>query len=116
MGFAVRGSTGFDTSMLNVLEDHRGDIARLCSRVGARRLDVFGSATRADFDQAESDLDFVVDFDALPPTQYADAYFTLKEGLEAMLGRRVDLVTEAGLENPYFRERILGERQPLYAP
>jgi len=115
MGFAAGEKTGFDTSMLNVLEDHRGDIARLCSRVGARRLDVFGSATRADFDHAESDLDFVVDFDPLPPTQYADAYFTLKEGLEAMLGRPVDLVTEAGLENPYFRARVLGERQPLYA-
>jgi predicted nucleotidyltransferase len=101
--------------MNNVIEQHRDEVVALCKRVGARRLDAFGSAVRADFDLATSDLDFLVEFDQLPPGRYADAYFALKESLEALFGRPVDLITEASLENPYFRERVQAERQAVYA-
>jgi hypothetical protein len=99
----------------NIIDQHRKEVATLCRRAGARRLDVFGSAARADFDPASSDLDFYVEFDELPPAKYADAYFALKESLEALFGRPVDLITEASLENPYFRERVEAERQAVYA-
>lgn len=101
--------------MTNLIEQYRDQVAALCRRTGALRLDVFGSAVRSDFDPATSDLDFLVEFDDLPPVKYADAYFALKESLEALFGRPVDLITEASLENPYFRERVQAERQPLYA-
>ncbi|MBI2312891.1 MAG: nucleotidyltransferase domain-containing protein [Betaproteobacteria bacterium] len=101
--------------MANVIDQHRDEVATLCRRAGARRLDAFGSAVRADFDPATSDLDFLVEFDEVPPAQYAKAYFALKEGLEALFGRPVDLVTEASLANPYFRERVAAERRTVYA-
>jgi predicted nucleotidyltransferase len=101
--------------MNNVIEQHRDEVVALCKRVGARRLDAFGSAVRADFDLATSDLDFLVEFDQRSPGRYADAYFALKESLEALFGRPVDLITEASLENPYFRERVQAERQAVYA-
>ena len=56
-----------------------------------------------------------MDFDDLPPPSYAQAYFTLKESLERLFGRPVDLVTSSSVENPYFRERIDAERKPVYA-
>ncbi len=101
--------------MTNLIEKHRKEVADLCRRAGALRLDVFGSAARSDFDRASSDLDFLVEFDHLSPVQYANAYFTLKESLEALFQRPVDLVTVAGLENPYFRDRVLSERKLVYA-
>jgi predicted nucleotidyltransferase len=101
--------------MTNLIEQHREEVAALCRRTGARRLDVFGSAARADFDPTGSDLDFLVEFDDLPPAKYADAYFSLKESLEALFDRPVDLVTHAGLENPYFRDRVIAERKLVYA-
>ena len=42
-----------------------------------RRLDAFGSVVRADFSPERSDIDLVVEFDALPPSALAEAYFTL---------------------------------------
>ena len=51
----------------------------------------------------------------MPPAAYAEAYFTLKEGLESLFGRPVDLVTNSGLANPFFRERIVAERRTVYA-
>ena len=99
----------------NAIQRHRALIAVLCRRNGARRLDLFGSATRDDFDAQHSDLDFLVEFENLEPAQYAQAYFALKEGLERIFERRVDLVTENNLDNPYFRQRVQSERQNLYA-
>lgn len=101
--------------MSNLIEQRKSELIALCRRSGARRLDVFGSAARGDFDAATSDLDFLVAFDDLPPSQYADAFFELKESLESLFGRSVDLLTEASLENPYFRERVYAERKPVYA-
>ena len=101
--------------MDKVIEQHLAEVAALCKRAGARRLDVFGSAARGELDPSASDLDFVVEFDELPPARYADAFFSLKEGLESLFGRPVDLVTEASLANPFFRERVQAEKRAVYA-
>lgn len=101
--------------MDTIIDKYREQVALLCQRTGARQLDAFGSAVRDDFDLEKSDLDFLVEFDPLPPAQYADAYFTLKEGLEALFDRSVDLVTLSSLANPYFRDRVAAERRTLYA-
>ena len=101
--------------MSNAIDVHLDEVAALCRRTGACRLDVFGSAARNDFDPVSSDLDFLVEFDELPPVKYSEAYFTLKEGLEALFERPVDLLTARNLENPYFRARVYAERQPVYA-
>lgn len=101
--------------MRRIVDLYRDEVAILCERAGARSLDAFGSGARADFDPITSDLDFLVEFDELPPTAYADAFFTLKEGLESLFGRPVDLVTVSSLANPFFRARITAERQPVYA-
>lgn len=98
-----------------LLDQKRKEVAELCRHAGARRLDAFGSVVRADFDPARSDLDFLVEFDHAPPATYAQAYFALKAGLESLFGRPVDLITESSLANPYFRQRVTAERQPVYA-
>jgi len=97
------------------IQRDRALVAALCRRQAARRLDLFGSTTRGDFDAQHSDLDFLVEFEDLEPAQYAQAYFALKEGLERIFERPVDLVTENNLGNPYFRQRVQSERQNLYA-
>ena len=86
----------------------------LCRRFHVRQFDLFGSAADGRFDPARSDLDFLVAFEELPDAAYADAYFGLHEGLIALFGRAVDLVTEPALENPYLRRRIEARRQRLF--
>jgi len=62
---------------------------------------LFGSAGTDRLDEATSDIDSLVEFDDTPVSRF-DAYFGLKEDLEALLGRPVDLVSTAAVENPYF--------------
>jgi hypothetical protein len=102
--------------MTPLVESQRTRIAALCRSLGVRRLDVFGSALRDDFDPATSDIDFLVELDHLSPARYADAWLTLNAGLQDLLGRPVDLVTIGAIENPYFQQRVLRTRETLYAP
>lgn len=98
-----------------LLSQKQLEVNALCRRVGARKLDAFGSVVRADFDPLHSDLDFLVEFENALPLDYAEAYFALKEGLEALFGRSVDLLTPNSLANPYLRQRVAGERKSVYA-
>src|SRR5688572_156187 len=85
---------------------HREALERLCRRFHVRRLELFGSAATGSFRPGESDVDFLVEFEQLPPGEYADAYFGLLFGLEDLLGRPIDLVAPEALKNPYFREAV----------
>lgn len=101
--------------MITELAEHRHEVVALCRRFGVRRLDVFGSATSGDFESARSDVDFLVELEPPVGTSRFDAFFGLKEGLEALLGRPVDLVDPSALDNPYFAAMVEETRQELYA-
>ena len=99
-----------------LIESRREEIRALCKRLGIRRLDVFGSAVGSSFDVATSDIDVLVEFDTdRPGFDYFGTYFTLKEGLEQLLGRAVDVVSVTSIRNPYFRDRVMRTRESLYA-
>lgn len=98
-----------------LVADKQDAVSELCRSLHVRRLDLFGSAARHDFDPAHSDLDFLVVFDDLPPVELADAFFALKEGLEKLFHRPVDLVVERAIRNPHFRARLEQERQAVHA-
>lgn len=85
-------------SILALLHERR-DVIR--TRFGARHLGLFGSAARDEL-HAESDVDVLVEFDG--PATY-DAYFSLKDYLEHLLDRPVDLVTNKGLK-PRARKHV----------
>ena len=102
--------------MIADISAHREELQALCRRFHVHRLDVFGSAARGeDFEPARSDLDFLVEFQPLQPGAYVDAFFGLKEGLEELFGRPVDLISAAAIRNPYFRASVERTRAPLYA-
>lgn len=100
--------------MIAELENHRGELAELCARFGVRRLDVFGSAAEGAFDRERSDVDLLVEMGPSDEISRFDAFFGLKEALELLLGRHVDLVDPSALENPYFAASVERTRQGLY--
>ena len=94
---------------------YRRDIAELCRRFRLSRLEVFGSAARGlDFDPGRSDVDLPVSY--LPGHHPGiAAHQDLRDALEGLLGRPVDLVMEAAVENPFIWADIDRSRQPIYA-
>lgn len=100
--------------MLALVQTRKGEIGDLCRRFHVRRLEVFGSAARGDFDPERSDVDFLVEFGSGPHALSLKNYFGLKEALEALLGRPVDLVMPGAVKNPYLRSSIDRSREPVY--
>lgn len=89
------------------------DIDELCKQLGVARLDVFGSANTDKFGP-ESDVDVLVRF-ADTGSGLFNRYFDLKEALERLFGRKVDVVIEDAIKNPYFRESVEESRRNVYA-
>lgn len=92
----------------------REAIARVCRVHGVSRLQVFGSATSGQFSPARSDVDFLVEFAPGAEDAFA-AYFGLKEDLEALVGRRVDLVMANAVRNPHFAASAANGAEEVYA-
>ena len=95
------------------IADNGIEIAALCRKLGVVRLDLFGSATRDELSSA-SDVDVLVQFDRGRGGLFA-RYFDLKEGLESLFGRPVDLVVEDAIKNPYFRQAVERTRKNVFA-
>jgi predicted nucleotidyltransferase len=75
---------------------------------------VFGSALRADFDPNRSDLDLLVEFKAIEPTQLVRVYFDLERQLLEITGKPVDLVMADAVRNRYVRADIDATKQLIY--
>ena len=91
-------------------------LAALCRHYGVLRLELFGSATTDAFDVSHSDLDFVAEFaDPTPTVEYADRFLDFAAELEALLKRRVDVVSAAAIRGSRFADKIAATRQLIYA-
>ena len=102
--------------MIPLVEQHLDAIRALCREYGVARLEIFGSAATGAFDDAQSDVDFIVEY---PPDYdfglWLTRYVELKERLEALLGRPVDLVMAGAPRKPCFIESANQSRRLLYA-
>jgi predicted nucleotidyltransferase len=92
--------------MIALVADKLHEIVELCRELGIRKLDVFGSAVTGEFNPDTSDIDF----DDTVGARYMD----LAVGLEELLGRSIDLVTEQSIRDPFFRAAIEDQRETVY--
>lgn len=84
---------------------HINKIKKLCAENKVRSLFAFGSVTNNQFNP-ESDIDLIVDIDSEDPLEYSDKYFNLKDELQKLLHRKIDLLENKSLKNPYLRKQI----------
>lgn len=101
---------------LGHLELHRSEIEALCSKYGVRKLRVFGSSVREDWSETKSDIDLIAEFGPAPEgINRFEQQFGLQVELEALLGRKVDLVDWAAAKKPIFRQVAESQAQDWYA-
>ncbi len=98
---------------MKIAERNIQQIHEICSLLNVEQLDLFGSAISGEF-KNDSDIDILVRFYRKGGGLF-NRYFELKEQLEAIFGREVDLVVEDAIQNPYFKEEIEKRIMTLYA-
>jgi uncharacterized protein len=88
-------------------------IHRICPGLPVKRLGIFGSALTKDFGPA-SDVDVLVVFEADSKADLFDKYFELKERLEKVFEREVDLIVDRPFKNPVFMDSVETTRTVVY--
>ena len=95
------------------IEKVKPEIERICSRLPVKRLGLFGSAMGQNFSKS-SDVDVLVIFDSVEDVDLFDKYFELKEQLEDVFKRDVDLVVDRKFRNPIFGDIVNKTRTIIY--
>ena len=86
----------------------------LCSSHQVRYIYAFGSSVTDRFDEEKSDIDLLVEVDAEDPVERGEKLMSLWDGLEALFLRKVDLLTDSSLKNPYLRKSIEATKVLIY--
>lgn len=100
--------------MNRILIDRINDLKNLCEIYQVKKMYAFGSVCTDNFNE-NSDIDFLISFDKLSFDQYTTNYFDLHYKLQDLFNRRIDLLTENSLSNPYFIKGVELTKQLIYA-
>lgn len=98
---------------MNLIENNIERISSLCRKHKVGKLFVFGSVLTNRFNEA-SDVDLVVSFNKAEIIDYFDNYFDFKYALEDLLGRKVDLLEEQTIKNPYLKKNVDATKALIY--
>ena len=99
--------------IMSIIENNIEHISYLCSKHHVDSMAVFGSVLTDRFNK-DSDIDFLVSFNAIPAEEYADNYIQLMLSLSELLGHEVDLIEDKAIRNPVFRSNVDRTKKQIY--
>jgi predicted nucleotidyltransferase len=88
--------------------------AALQDNAAVKKLYLFGSALTVRFDENNSDIDMLVETQDISPEEKGEHLIVLWEDLERLFNRKIDLLTENSLRNPYLEREIVKTRKLIY--
>ncbi len=74
----------------------------------------FGSSVTDHFDPSKSDIDVIVELSLKDPIEYGETLLSLWDSLESFFERKVDLLTDESIQNPYLRKSVDHTKQLIY--
>ena len=86
----------------------------LCRSHKVKYLYAFGSSTTGKFNEVTSDIDLIVEVDENDPAKRGDYLISLWDNFEVFFHRKVDLLTEASIRNPYLKDNINSTKRLIY--
>ena len=102
---------------MGLIESNIKKIIELCKIYRVKDLSVFGSILTDRFNE-QSDVDLLVNFESFDPDSlefdYVSNYFNLKDSLEELFNRKVDLIEDGEQLNPLFRANVYQNKKLIY--
>ena len=98
---------------MNLIELNKDKLNELCDTHKVKELYLFGSVLTDKFNET-SDIDMLIQFNQVDLLEYFDNYMDLKESLEQLFLRPIDLIENQAIRNPIFRKVIEREKQLVY--
>jgi len=86
----------------------------VCKEHKVKFLYAFGSSTTEKFDPLKSDIDLLVEIDDADPLERGEKLISLWDTFEFLFHRKVDLLTDSSIKNPYLRKSIDSTKILIY--
>jgi uncharacterized protein len=102
----------YDNSGPNIEKEK--DFVLLCKSHNVKYLYAFGSSVDERFDQKTSDIDLLVEIDSPDPIERGEKLLSLWDLFEDFFNRKVDLLTESSIHNPYLKSNIDSTKVLIY--
>jgi uncharacterized protein len=90
------------------------DFKTLCRNHKVKYLYAFGSSITNTFDSGKSDIDLLVEIDSPDPLERGEMLISLWDTFENFFHRKVDLLTDSSIKNPYLRKSIDATKILIY--
>lgn len=97
-----------------LIDSKQQEFYGLCKAHGVKRLFAFGSSVTGNFNFEESDIDLLVEIEESDPIQKGEKIMSLWDKLEVFFRRRVDLITNPNIRNPYLKESVDKSKVLIY--
>ncbi len=94
--------------------EHSEALISLCEKFGVNKLYVFGSVAKNRFNSDSSDIDLLVELEPMPPIEKGETLMNLWDAFEDLFSRKVDLLTDQPIRNPYLRRSIEETKRVVY--
>lgn len=98
---------------MNLVEQNAEQVRNICRDHKVERMYVFGSVLTRKFNE-KSDIDFLVKFREMDLFYYFDNLLSLKENLEKLFFKEIDILEEQALKNPYLKKSIDNNKLLIY--
>lgn len=82
------------------------DFNSLCSSHKIKYLYAFGSSVNGNFNSEKSDIDLLIEFSEIDPIEKGETILSIWDSFERFFNRKVDLLTENSIKNPFLRKSI----------
>ena len=94
---------------------YKTGLANICKDNQAiKKLYIFGSALTPQFDEETSDIDVLIETTDMQPEEKGENLIALWDNLEVLFDRKIDLLTENSLRNPFLKKEIERTRKLIY--
>ena len=104
----------YNMNLMTLIRENYTEFVSLCRSHKVDKFYAFGSSITDSFDPKSSDIDVVVKIDIDDPADRGDALLSLWDKLEALFQKKVDLLTEDSIRNPYLRSNINRTKKLIY--
>lgn len=90
------------------------DFKELCESHEIKYLYAFGSSVTDNFDSDKSDIDLIVEIDEVDPIERGEKLISLWDSFERFFKRKIDLLTDSSIKNPFLRKNIDATKVLIY--
>ena len=92
----------------------RNDFTILCKSHNVKYIYAFGSSISDKFDPERSDIDLLVEIDSNDPIDRGEKLISLWDLFEDFFKRKVDMLTDSSIRNPFLRKSIDSTKVLIY--